>query len=415
MPMRMRTLLAATAALAAAMLACGCGGDYKRRTAAAREAFYAGDFEAAAGHYSSGAETEGKTQILYLMERGLVRRAAGDHAGSNADLLDADRLAEKMYFNKAAVAAATILFDERAAPYPGEDHELVLLSTYVALNFLALGDLEHAQIEARRIDDRLRALEHFRKRPYKQNAFARYLSGVIYERSGEIEEAYIDYKIVHELAPGFPPAREPLVRLSRALGFKDQHRRWRKEFPEVGTEATHEAQAQVVVFFENGRSPEKVSHDEVSDIPIFVRRPSAYAGAALEVGGRRLARTHVLEDIEATAIRNLKERTGPLIAKALARFAVKEGIAYGVGEAADDKNVANLARIILHLSDKADLRSWLTLPKELQIARAWVPAGQRPVVVRFLAPDGGGGEATDFGTVDLAPGKLHVLMARTLR
>ena len=42
------------------------------------------------------------------------------------------------------------------------------------------------------------------KRKYKQNAFTKYLSAVLYETDGDFNNAYVDYKAVHDLVPGYP-------------------------------------------------------------------------------------------------------------------------------------------------------------------------------------------------------------------
>ena len=60
---------------------------------------------------------------------------------------------------------------------------------------------------------------------------------------------------------------------------------------------------------------------------------------------------------------------------------VKQAIAVGVQEATDSKAAGFLTAILLHASDKADLRSWTTLPARLQLARLKLPAGRHDIVL----------------------------------
>ena len=54
------------------------------------------------------------------------------------------------------------------------------------------------------------------EKKYVENPFAIYLSGMIYEALGEINDAYIDYKKVYSLRPDVPYLEGNLLRLSKA-------------------------------------------------------------------------------------------------------------------------------------------------------------------------------------------------------
>jgi len=80
-------------------------------------------------------------------------------------------------------------------PYAGEDFELVLIHIFSSINYVMLNDYEGALVELRQADAFLRKLELYYdgKTSYKEDAFARYLAGLIYESAGEINDAHVSY------------------------------------------------------------------------------------------------------------------------------------------------------------------------------------------------------------------------------
>jgi hypothetical protein len=79
--------------------------------------------------------------------------------------------------------------------YPGEDYERVLLHLMSAVGFLLSGQPDEALVECRRMDTLLNLYnaKYEEKNVYKEDAFARYLSGMLQEADGQLDEAFIDY------------------------------------------------------------------------------------------------------------------------------------------------------------------------------------------------------------------------------
>jgi uncharacterized protein len=424
----LRQSLASLFILAAAALAgSGCA-DYKVRTADARQAFYTGDFARSAQVYEEKGRDQGRDRLLYYLDTGMAHHAAKQYAQSNEWFAKADALIEDLNFSPGAGSQAlAVLTDDRARPYVGEEFEDVLVNALAALNYLLAGGpkaAEEALIECRRLDWKLREFAELRKRQYLQNAFARYLSGAAYEMDGEPNDAYIDYKTVHKLRPDFEPVRRDLVRLARRLGFGDEADAWEKQFGLKFDPAAAAGTGEVLVVYQCGRAPVKVQREELLDLPIYQKQRFLERSAELAVGGETLARTEVLEDIEATAIRTLEDRLGPIVARRLASLGVKTAAAVGVRQVVKkqthDSGLADLLGVLtfelLKAVDKADTRSWLTLPASLQVARVRLPAGTHTVEVRFL--DAGGnptGHHAEFSGVPVRPGRITVLDVRSLR
>jgi hypothetical protein len=232
------------------------------------------------------------------------------------------------------------------------------------------------------------------QRKYKQNAFARYLSAILYESQGDWNNAYVDYKMTHDLEPGFPGLGRDLWRIALLQHDRDDQEEWDTEYHL--TDADHAeakkllkrspAMGEIVVLYENGISP--------------VKSPNPVSYAEVFVGTGRKGVTSKLHDIETTAIQNLDEKYGGMIAKKIAGVVAKEVVADQVEKRTKSPFLGFLARVGMYASDQADVRSWNLLPRDLQILRIPIEAGTYtvsldPVGVPPLPPK----------TIQVGPGK----------
>ena len=389
---------------------------------------------AAAATYDQLGEKPGREELLYLLEAGMALHAAKDYAASQERFMAADAIIEELNFkNSAGEVIKSIISDDRSRKYHGEEFEAVLVNSFGALNFLMAGGpdaAEKALVECRRVDWKLNRFNELRGRKYLQNAFARYVSGICYETDGELNDAYIDYKLVHKLRPEFRQVRKDLIRLSAQLGFRDELAEWEREFGIKHDPGKLKGTGEVVLVMECGRAPEKIQREEVLDLPAYHLFNFNERGGVLMSGGRRLAVTELLEDVEATAVSTLEDRMGKIIAGRVAKGLIKAGAALGtrklVRDATRDKmdgeessGVADLAGLavfaILSSFDKADTRCWMTLPANLQVARARLPAGTHTLELHTVARGGGAaGHVIAFENVQVRAGGITLLVTRTM-
>lgn len=324
--------------------------------------------------------------LLYLLDIGLSLHAAGEYEESNKWFLLADQLAEIKDYTSLAEEGATLLTGENTKNYKGEDFEKVLINTYLAINFAMLGRYEDAVVEAKRVNRKLHLMITEGKRKYQYNAFARYLSGVMYEADGLLQDAYIDYKQTLQLESDFPHLGRDLWRMAWALRMPDEARDWALRFNLTQEQMDEQKElvrsrsgkGEIIVIFQNGISPIKRPNPSFHRVPKFYPRANPVDYARVEINGRKAGRTHLLHDIESTAIRNLDEKYGAIIAKRIAGIAAKEVVAHQIGRQAGE-GWGMLASLVMHVSDQADLRSWNLLPRDLQIARFVVEPGEHKV------------------------------------
>lgn len=385
------------AAACVVLLLGGCASSRMSETEPDR-LFRRGDYAQAGAKLEEGLHKHGESgrdSLLYLLDIGLALHSAGRYEESNRNFLKADQIAEIKDYTSLAAESATLLTTENIQDYKGEDFEKVLINTYLAMNFALMGDTENALVEARRVHRKLERMVTEGQRRYKQSAFARYLSAVLYEAQGAYDDALIDYRKVQELVPGFPGLGRDLWRCAWLSRQRAEMERWAESYGltdddrrEARRAAPRSGAGELIVLYENGISPRKVPNPDWYSLPKFQARSNPVTEAHVLVNGEERGRTFVLHDIEATAIENLDEKYGPLIAKKLAGVVTKEVVADQI-ERRTDPLIGFLARVIFYASDQADLRSWNLLPRDLQIFRttldpgtytvALVPVGAQPL------------------------------------
>ena len=336
----------------------------------------------------------GRDLLLYLLDLGLVLHTEGKYKESNQIFFQADKIAEIKDYTSLTTEGASLLVSDNITDYKGEDFEKVLISMYLSLNYALMGDHENAIVESRRVNRKLLLMVTEGERKYKQNAFARYLSAVLYEADGNWNDAYIDYKSAAELMPSYAPLGRDLWRMAYLDSMQDQADEWAEKY-EIGAEEIASLKAlyprrqrraagavdaapkgEIVVIYENGISPIKRPNPNYNAVPRFYPRYNPVLSARILLNGVDRAETSRLDDIETTAIENLEDKWGGLIAKKIGGGVAKVAAGVGVAKLTNSPLLGYIASRVLFLADEADLRSWNLLPKDLQIARIPVDAGK---------------------------------------
>ena len=220
-----------------------------------------------------------KSRVLYGMDRGMILQLAGDYQQSNTVLEQAEEEVDRLYTRKIRTETLAFMTNETALPYEGDPYEQVLINVLKALNYAVLGQWQDALVEARRIDHRLNVLSDRtkEKNDYREDGFARYLSGILYESTGDVNNAFIAYRNAYETFESTrvwshmavpPQLRADLMRTAEALHLTQELAEYQQQFPDTRWETSQALQqlAQVVVISYNGRAPHK--EDLFLDLPI---------------------------------------------------------------------------------------------------------------------------------------------------
>lgn len=390
----------------------------------ARSVFSEGRFDRAARMLDRtyGPDAEGKDRILFLLERGIILHAAADYRESNKYLLEAARLAEEMDIILLSEEAGAIITNENLRDYRPEDYERVLIHTYLAMNYALLGELEDGLVECRRAQTELYYIAGRRGEDFQWNVFTLYLSGLLYEALEKENDAFIDYRKVYEYDPELPTIHDDLLRSAFLMGYPPLYEEWREKLKGEAKMFPRDV-GHVVLFCQTGQAPIKVPHHDLPVVPEPKRRYRVTDHGVVSLEGVGVvARTHPLYDIEREAVRDIEGRTAGLVAKRLTIMAAKEVGVRFAGKAVKDKYghdvgtaIAWILRGILYALEQPDLRSWRTLPADLQIARFTLPPGRHTLIVRFAGLRGEtAGEARIEG-IEVKPGGWTFLNVRSVR
>ena len=266
-------------ALAGLLLLTACGPSVNRYLLI-EQSLAAGDAKQADAIVQQAEKSYGeKSRLLYGMDRGMTLQLAGDYQQSSAVLEQAEEEVERLYTRTVRSEAAAFLTNDNALPYEGDPYEHVMINVVKALNYAAQGQFQEALVEARRIDHRLNVLSDKvkDKASYREDGFARYLTGVLYEATDDVNNAFIAYRKAYEAYEANRGwARTPvptqlcadLLRTADALHLTNEFEEYRRLFPDTVWQpsAAQRGLAQVVLISYNGRAPHK--EDRFLDLPI---------------------------------------------------------------------------------------------------------------------------------------------------
>lgn len=360
-----------------------------------------------------------RDEVVHLLNKGMLLRMAGDYRESNVVLEQAKRRIDALHGISIREQAGAFVVNDGTRAYVGEEFEQVLIHLYMALNYLDLGELAPARVEALQVDVRLREhAERVPQRRYREDALARYLTGKIYEALGEPSDAMIAYRKAYAAYKSYGEAYglampaflgPDLLRLATRLGLHQEARQYETEFPATEARQESDGAAELIVTVHTGLAPVKREQSLTTfapesgrlvriSLPRYEPRANAAASVAVSVNGRRFSAS-LAQDINAIALRDLEAKMGGITARAIARAALKDQAAKEAGKRDGVVGLAlNVANV---LTERADTRSWGTLPAAIHVAAIRVPPGRHRVEVIVSGAGGATLGTRDFGEIDI--------------
>jgi uncharacterized protein len=393
--------------------------------------------------------------LLFYMDRLLALHLAKRFKDSNDVINQASDKIEELYTASVSKEVGAVLTNDNVLPYQGEAFEQVLIHVIGALNYIMLGDKDGALVEARRVEEKLTALneqvlkgaknekdEAARQlAQYSEDAFIRWFTGCLFETEGDsqsLNDALVAYKkalSVYEKTYT-PKYKTPipqllisdLMRTSHALGFHDELKPLQKKYPTVvyPSIADTKDRGEVVFILMNGEAPAKSEKtwETTADgkiikvaYPVFQTKPKSIAYAIVKIGTSEV-KTEVFEDVNAIAIQSLADRIGrvkgKMIGRAIAKFVAAKATQVAVDQAGGGFGglIGGALSQVNAVTEQADLRSWLLLPSSIDVAKAFVPAGKHPVTVTLHASTGALVRTLKLSDVDVKAGKKAFISLR---
>ena len=377
---------------------------------------------------------DNKDAIIWRLEQGAVLRANGQYEDSNKAF---DAAQEKIddYAQKAKVRlgqeTGALLSNQAELDYEGRAYDGIMLNTYKALNYLALGEPDKARPELIRayqrqqdavLDNQKRIekvqdeaaknkdsaaiqmaqndaglqsqiqnastnLNHLKPYAAYVNPFTVYLDGLFFMTdaadNSDLERAHKSFERVTQMAPDNGYLKEDLAMVNGLINGR----------PLPPT---------TFVIFETGCAPER-GQIRIS-IPIFVAKVS-YIGAAfpkLEPQGNYVPSltvtadgkdfgTALVSDMDSVIGLDFKNEMPIVITKTIAATVVKGVAAYAANAAASQQSdwaglLTQIGTAIYQAAvNIADERTWTTLPKQFQACHFPTPPDRK---IELTTPDG---------------------------
>jgi len=361
---------------------------------------------------------------LNLLEQGRVSFLQGNYQHSldffNKAYLasEEERAGAKLSVGSGVERLNALVTNDSAIRYQLAPYELSMLHTYQALNYLYTKDIESALVEVRRANlVQERALANHEQTLVEesinssninwqqvnaalspldsrigdikngfQNAYTFYLSGLLYEASGELNDAYIDYKKALEIYSDNLFIQQDVLRLGSALGMDNDLKVLQERYGKYQQKVQANA-GQLVVIVEQSLIDSKV--EAPLRLPIFTRNNDmrfyslaipTYRGQTakrepltISVEGNMVS-SQLLVKLQALVTKQLKDDMPAIVSRQVLRLITKEQLRRKMSrEGGDVGNV--LAGLYSLASERADTRSWLTLPGDVQLLKMSLAPG----------------------------------------
>ena len=412
----MSLILRIVIALLTVPLLSACFSTYNLKTKSAHDAFHRGDYEQALTLINR-VKAAPRDQLLYLLDKGMILHGIGRYAESNAILTEAENLADQFSTKSISREVGATLWSEEATAYAGEKFEVVMIGVIRMLNYIMLDDWEGALVEVRHIQY-LGEKKYGSVKAY-DNAFSLYLSAMVWETLGYINDALIDYRRLASDQEKLPYYGYDIKDTSQKIHLPSQLPP-KDSLAWEASSGYRKERGQLILLVESGRSPEFVAETVSTglfsiSLPQVMAFPHASQSASVMVDGKNAGQTYSFYNIADDIFVAAKERSKRSFVRKMIKLSAQTGLYIAGSELAEkdetESKVAGMALIFLGLtmsaSEKADERSWRTLPALFQLGRFYLPPGTHDIKI---IPMGGGTPLEK--TVAIPRDKPAVLLVR---
>lgn len=398
---------------------------------------------------------EGPKDLLSNLELGeKLRTARSFEASRNAWLVadeyvrawedEAKNSPEKL-LQSLGEGLGSLLINDTVRRYDGADYERVALATKLALAHLSLGDWGKARTEIRKMHEREAIIAEFRSKEVAelksereekkveekaakdlqgypveifdipevvdlrnsyQSAFGHYLAGFVYEQAGESSLAAAGYRQAIELRPDVKSLQDALSGLDA---------RARKRTPKS---------TDVLLVIEAGKIPQKTSTTIPLPVPThngLVIVPTSFPSltppvpnplpTSITVNGKAVD-VSVITSYDSMARRELKDSMPGVITRGTIR-AIAKGVINSEMQSRAGIFGSILSTILTTVTEKADTRTWSSLPSHVAVARLDLAPGKYTIDVGGLASEIEVTGAHSLVAMRHEPGRMLVSVATT--
>ncbi len=394
---------------------------YSAQNQEMHQALVQGDYSSA----QSELNADGAGPILSSFEKGRLALLKQDVEDSQ-QFFDVGDKALKEQQEKALISLsegaqsfAALSVNDNLTTYEPADYEVGFFHLYMALNYLNQNNFTDALVEMRRAnivqkkakkirqDSLEREQETLNKEGISpnvgsvlahypgsedtlsaiQNGYLFFFSGLIYEATNDLNDAYIDYNRALAVAPENNTVIDAVIRCAEKLHMKDDLVLLRKKYKNRVIPYTHSDNGRIIIIREQGvvkaMKSWKLSLPIIDShsrpviyslaLPYYDSvRSGVYQELPVTVNNTPVADENIT-DVNHMAAYALRERIVSTIFRQAMRLVIKDQVRQ---ELAKDNELASMMVSVWNtLTEQPDTRSWLSLPGKVTTAEKIVSPG----------------------------------------
>lgn len=375
----------------AAMCLCACAQIHTKTHSIATSYLRAQQPEAALETLEAQSKSA-KKSVLFKLDKAMILREMGLYEQSTQEFERAKKIIGELSPISISETLSSYSVSEQFNSYKATIYEKLFVHVYQIMNFLAINDLAGARVEALQIDlalNRLSEVGH-----HKEAAAVRYISGLIFESSKELDTAFINYQRSQDnytQANTSPPKdlQMRLLRLSQHLNFEQKHQEFTQLFePQKLKDARQEPHGELILFLGIDFIPQKTevsgtivepNSGHIFRLSLPHLEPQDLGNIHARITAKNMSfnskpfSSETLSDIEAIAIDDLEKQIPKLKRRAISRNITKYKLSSQANK--ESEILGSLISIIGAALEQADTRSWMTLPNKIHIATQTLPPG----------------------------------------
>jgi uncharacterized protein len=246
-----------------------------------------GDGEAWLRHYLKSGDNEAalnllrrsagrpSDRLLRTLQEGVVLHYAGRYQESNRAFEWAEQEADRRYTRSVRRGLGSLLINDRVLAYSPSSAELAIIPYFRMLNYLALGRIESAAVEARKSSLHLARSSERNAEPCGGFGLIHYVAGMVYSAAGERNDALVSLRQAERSFNACVSARTltppsafglDLFLAAQALGLEDVAESARERYG-ITPESLPADHGDLVVLLEYGYAAHRAQQDLY--VPIF--------------------------------------------------------------------------------------------------------------------------------------------------
>jgi len=414
-------------------LGSGCASHYDR-VWQAREEFHAGRIDAARGAVDKQLKKHRGEADVFLLDKAMIELTSGNPREAERILRGVRDRFDEFEQVDAGEITKSLLTDDTAKSYAGEDYEKVLIRAMLALSNLMTDGSDAGAYALQIVDKQEQIIQKVADKQKKTTDLMRSK-----DPDAEVDKAFVPAELAYKQVALGPYIRAMLAEespltLDEAARARVQVANFEPDFRDASADlqrARYEkplapGRGVLYVFALVGRGPIKQEKEEVATqvslliadrvvnafsnraipptlapvkVPYVINFPNLVDSVSVRVDGETRGTTATIVDVGAMAERQQEAYYPEIVARAVARRVLKKGVLYAAQEVTDVQQGSLMslgvmaAGVAWEATENADTRCWALLPDTIQVLRVELPVGEHEIDLR---PVGQGG--TEFAS-----------------